>query len=109
MLVIVTSKRPMLKSPVLYRKANTFSNSSSNCMQQIDSEAVPESNYQLYQNTFGVISSDVRVTPAAVAELEKSRRIDSLHWFCCFLTDLVACNLNLRFKNLEAEFRADFS
>lgn len=49
----------------------------------------------------------MRVTPAAVAELEMSRRIDSLHWFCCFLTDVATRNLNLRFRNLEAESRAD--
>lgn len=74
---MLTSKKPMLKSPVLYRNANTSSNNPSNCMQQIDSEVVPESNYQQCQNTFGLISPGVRVPPAAVAELEKSRRIDS--------------------------------
>lgn len=60
---------------VLYRNANTSSNNPCNCMQQIDNEAASESNYQLCQNTFSLISPDVRVTPAAVAELEE-RRID---------------------------------
>lgn len=46
------------KSPVLYRNASTSSNI---CIQQIDSEAAPESNFQPCPNTFGVFSPDVRV------------------------------------------------
>lgn len=72
---MLTSKSPMLRSLVLYRNANTSSNNPCNCVQQIDSEAAPESDYQLCQNTFGLISPDVKVTPAAVVELEKNRFI----------------------------------
>lgn len=106
---MLTSKMPILKSPVLCRNAYTSSNSPSHSMQQINSEAAQFPAVSEYTAGMGLISPDMRVTPAAVSELQKSRRIDSLHWFCCFLTDLAACNLNLRFRNFEAESRADLS